>query len=1179
MEGACLCLLKSACQCLAREATSSAAKEMALQAGVQEDAMILAEELGEMHKFLADVDKYEEARGEMDPSGDAEEAPARRWVDKIRDMACDIQDCLLQLAPHRERPSLWRFRWTSLAPRHSIAAELKDLVSQVNRVSERRERYQVARFMAALRKPPVSLVEEARLATDIDHKFDLGQLLAWPDESLLVISVWTMAGIGNGDTTSLIGLVYDDAKMFQCRAWVTATHPISLTEFLRGLARQLLANENNCMPPVSQSTLGFLGDTERMGTEELMMVVANHLDEKRYLVIIEDVCARPTWDWIKILFPDHMNGSRIIVSSQRADVARHCAGRLSRSFTLEGVSDNDAQLYVSSNQAATTNEANVVIKIEPYSELVGRKAEVADLTRRILEDGPDCYPISVYGASGIGKSVLVKKVIYDSLEMSTRFEMLAWITMMRPFSQEEFLRSIISQFLACSPGGRQDSVSRTSNMSGDKLVTKILQLMEGGRSLVVLDGLSADEEWDQVKSCLWDDGNAKHSCTIVVTTTNAAVAHYCSGNKDTLCKLDPLDSAAVRQLFYHKVFKRDGLIELHKPMVDLADHIIKKCDGDLCAITIISGLLGTKTRTSEAWNSVLERYDSELRNKPDRVATAAAKLSYVDLPSHMKYLLQYISIFLRGYSITRRRLASAWMAEIYSKNIREDNAEELEKIFDGLVMRGILHPLKRAETTGGRVNVCQVDDLFQQLGGSEVKSGVSIHILDEHTVNRNSTISQPRHLVVKSGWIRHDDEFKKIDHSCARSLTVFGEWSSFFISPSMKLLRVLDLEDTAGLVEHHDLEQIGDFRHLKYLGLRNTGISHLPNSLGKLQGLEVLDIRGTYIAKLPSTIIHLTGLCHLRGGTMATSMEGNSQLDFSCEVTSCCPQPLQCAASSAFRMCLLHPFQRDKPHGVRVPKMIGKLKFITTLGTIDVTGNSRSAMKELQKLTQLQRLGLIGVTKHNSKHLCSTLERLQDLRSLMVHSGDSLGRLDTVSPPPHHLETLKLYGSLGTLPRWIKTLHNLQKLCLRTTLLDSDAVQIISKLPKLIMLRLLAKSIMVEEMEFQSDAFLKLELLQLDRLENLMSVSFPGGALPNLEILLVNNCNLLSGHVLRQFHKLPKIKKVLLDGSTDLDRNERAAAFKKHEEAKAEVIQKIRAQAHIIRAAFAFKEAAAAARN
>jgi len=215
---------------------------------------------------------------------------------------------------------------------------------------------------------------------------------------------------------------------------------------------------------------------------------------------------------------------------------------------------------------------------------------------------------------------------------------------------------------------------------------------------------------------------------------------------------------------------------------------------------------------------------------------------------------------------------------------------------------------------------------------------------------------------------------------------------------------------------------------------------------------------------------------------------------------------------------------------VRVPEKIGELKSLLTVGTIDAAG-SRTVMKEVQKLTQLRKLGVMGITKLNSKHLCSTLEHLHHLRSLMVHSDDSLSRLDTVTSPPHRLETLKLHGSLGTLPRWTKTLHSLLKLCLRSTLLDGDAVQVIAKLPKLIVLRLLANSLVVEEIAFPCGAFPKLELLQLDQLENLMSLSIQERALPNLEILQVYRCNFLSKDSLRLFHDLPRMKMVLMDGT------------------------------------------------
>ncbi|PVH34332.1 hypothetical protein PAHAL_8G198100 [Panicum hallii] len=1202
MEGACLYALKSACSCLVSQAASSAAKEMALQEGVKDDATFLAEELEEMNKFLADVGR-DEAGVLVEQGGYVEDMA---FVKKIQDMACDIEDCLRDLAPHRERPSMWRLPLESLAARHTVAAELKDLVSQVDRVSQRRERYRRARERA-LRKPttPGPAEEEARpVVPEIDWKVDVGELIARADESLMVISVWLMKDRVSERAISLVGEVYDAAMDFQRRAWVTATHPIGLTEFLRALARQFLGND----PATSQGALGVLTDTETMGAEQLMAVVARHLEERRYLVVVEGVYTRPEWDWIKLIFPDDRNGSRIMVTSRRADVARHCAEGSSRSFNLERVPDGDARLYVSSDKGATTDRGfSEVIKVEPYSEFVGRNEEVEELTRWISLNESECASLSVYGASGIGKSTLVRNV-YNSTKLLRMFQRRAWIAMVHPFNKEEFLRDTISQFKAYRV---QESKSGIKNKSSDDLVTEVCQLMGDGRSLLVVDGLSAEEEWDQIKSCLWPEFCTNSgSCTAIVTTVSAAVARHCSENRSSLMyKLSPLNRAAAHQLFYQKVFRRDRLIELCKPMVDHANLIIQKCDGNLRAINIISGLLATKTRTSTEWEKLLNRFDSELKNNPDLgVTNAAAKLSYDDLPSHMKYLVQYLSVFPRSYNIMLRRLANAWLAETYMRKTRRDNAE-FEDIFDALVMRSMVHPLKRAEITSGRINGCHVDDVFRQHLFSEAKSRGFINILDEHMVNNNLAISQIRHLVVTSGWTRDDDQFKRLDLSCARSLTVLGKWSSCFISPSMKLLRVLDLEETEGLVEHHDLEHIGEFRHLKYLGLRNTGIAHLPKSLGKLHGLEELDIRGTYIAKLPSTFIHLTSLRRLHGGTMAAC---NSQQEFDSEMTGDCPGLLKNAVSSAFCMCLLCLCQRHKPYGVRVPKKIGELKSLLTMGTIDAAG-SRTVMKEVQKLAQLRKLGVMGITKLNSKHLCSTLEHLHHLRSLMVHSDDSLGRLATVTSPPHCLETLKLYGNLGTLPRWTKTLHSLLKLCLRSTLLDGDAVQIIARLPKLIVLRLLAKSLVVEEIAFPSGAFPKLELLQLDQLENLMSLSTQGRALPNLEILQVYRCSFLSEDSLRLFHDLPRIKMVLMDGTlvqrqpdqefdpfdipskgipderlrrwrqADLvlnaSRRFRYTLDLKKEEEKERIRQRIRSQTLIIRAALRFKEALKADRS
>jgi hypothetical protein len=199
-------------------------------------------------------------------------------------------------------------------------------------------------------------------------------------------------------------------------------------------------------------------------------------------------------------------------------------------------------------QGATTDRGfSEVIKVEPYSEFVGRNEEVEELTRWISLNESECASLSVYGASGIGKSTLVRNV-YNSTKLLRMFQRRAWIAMVHPFNKEEFLRDTISQFKAYRV---QESKSGIKNKSSDDLVTEVCQLMGDGRSLLVVDGLSAEEEWDQIKSCLWPNSG---SCTAIVTTASAAVARHCSENRSSLMyKLRPLNRAAAHQLFYQKV--------------------------------------------------------------------------------------------------------------------------------------------------------------------------------------------------------------------------------------------------------------------------------------------------------------------------------------------------------------------------------------------------------------------------------------------------------------------------------------------------------------------------------------------------------------------------------------------------------------------------------------------------
>jgi len=93
---------------------------------------------------------------------------------------------------------------------------------------------------------------------------------------------------------------------FDCGAWITVPHPLDGAEvFRRRLSKELGLARDQSVP--------------------------EYLQEKRYLVIVDDLHSQEEWENICQVFhhqPENRKGSRIIVTTRREDVARHCAGHV-----------------------------------------------------------------------------------------------------------------------------------------------------------------------------------------------------------------------------------------------------------------------------------------------------------------------------------------------------------------------------------------------------------------------------------------------------------------------------------------------------------------------------------------------------------------------------------------------------------------------------------------------------------------------------------------------------------------------------------------------------------------------------------------------------------------------------------------------------------------------------------
>jgi len=189
------------------------------------------------------------------------------------------------------------------------------------------------------------------------------------------------------------------------------------------------------------------------------------------------------------------------------------------------------------------------------------------------------------------------------------------------------------------------------------------------------------------------------------------------------------------------------------------------------------------------------------------------------------------------------------------------------------------------------------------------------------------------------------------------------------------------------------------------------------------------------------------------------------------------------------------------------------LKALHTLRGINVAwGNA--TIQELGGLTQLRKLGVVGVSQMNNGKFWPAIAEHNQLRSLSVDckGSDSPNILlldDCLGGnlmPPKCLESLKMHGKLIKVTEWVHWLQNLSKLQLQRTELNQEALEAIGKLPNLVVLRLSRWSILESKLCFPGPSFPSLLVLELN--EKLELLEFERNATPKLEVLqATKRCN------------------------------------------------------------------------
>ncbi|PUZ45486.1 hypothetical protein GQ55_8G227600 [Panicum hallii var. hallii] len=683
--------------------------------------------------------------------------------------------------------------------------------------------------------------------------------------------------------------------------------------------------------------------------------------------------------------------------------------------------------------------------IAPPPQLIGttEPVELEDAKKELepwfTEEGLQRF-LAIVGFCGLGKTTLAMELYR---EFGEKFECRAFVLASKKFHLPTVLsnkwakpitptlRSLIKQVHEQQSSASKNDLVGIENRSEEDLKKKLADQLKKKRYLILIDDIWSVFAWENIR----DSFNKKNEKggTIVVTTRFKSVSESCRRHQGHVYEHQPLHDGYSYGLFLEKI---SSVASDLCPARPINGGVIKKaCRGLPLAIVVLAGLMASKMKSQSK------------TNLDDHLAQVGEDLSkfhcYDHLPPDLKTCLLYMSMFPKGCQISSKRLIRRWIAEGFisdklGKTVQESAKDCLNELISSNLIRAV------NDSSNGKVKSCQIHDMVLEYIVSKSSDENFITVVGGHwqTPFRSYKV---RRLSVQKSDGKEKEKVERMKLSHFRSLTALGSLRALHSTlHKFQIMQVLDLEGCKDL-SFKQLMKICKMHQLKYLSLRQTDVKEIPSKIGRLESLEVLDIRETSIIKLTESVDKLQKMEHLLAGN------------------------------------------KNKRHALKLTEGITKMMALQTLSGVQICiGFSMELLRALQNLTNLKKFNIY-------KHLSSC-----SLKYLAIDD-DFMGFLDTSlnasQVPPEHLHTLSLPGKLSQVPKWIVSLHNLEKLTLSLTSLTTDTLLVLAEaeLPELF-------SLIFSLDSTKRDASV-LKILHDNTLKSGGMIFVPSGGFTNLKLL------------------------------------------------------------------------------
>jgi hypothetical protein len=492
-------------------------------------------------------------------------------------------------------------------------------------------------------------------------------------------------------------------------------------------------------------------------------------------------------------------------------------------------------------------------------DVIGRENEREEIVKLLMKPHPQgdgvgdkslCV-IPIVGIGGLGKTTLAKLVFNDK-RMDQLFQLKLWVCISNNFDIRQIIIKIINSASASAPTAALAHQENISNFDIEQLQSLLRYKLSGQKFLLVLDDIWNEEraKWLQLKDLI--KGGAIGSKIIATTRSNSIATMMGTFPSYVLEGLSPQNCLS---LFVKWAFK-EGEEENYPNLVEIGKQIVRKCRGVPLAVRTLGSSLFSKydlnewifVRDSEMWN---------LKQNKDDILPAL-KLSYDQMPSHLRHCFTYFSLYPKDFGFTSVQITKLWMALGLLHS--QDGNQRLENIARGYIDEMHSRSFLQDFVDFGHFYYFKVHDLVHDLALYVAKDECVVVNLHTHNISK-----QVRHFSIVENGSLDSALFPKSTIVRTILFPIKGvglesELDTWVLK--CKYLQILDLSNSSFETLPNSITKL---KHLRVLNLsKNCKIKRLPHSIHKLQSLQGLSLSGCMeLEKLPDELGSLINLRQL----------------------------------------------------------------------------------------------------------------------------------------------------------------------------------------------------------------------------------------------------------------------------------------------------------------------------